>query len=198
MKFYSDNLITRINLEKWITRKWLSLELKRWYGRKNIVSRLILYVYEKLVSGLDAAESDEYLRQVHLQCKEFCCELKERKFKMLDNLLKRHGRGVIGVTDKQSENISSQADNKEVDQDVEEGSYSKKEYVGFHPRLVICNKEADCFHPRLVNITQMVLSKEEEDVLGKGFKHTLPPLNERDCGFGLQERDPWRGDEGVH
>ena len=87
-RFYSDSASTTKKLEKVMVVNWIRSELKRWYGRYNVTTRLNLMVHSKLSSCLHPVEFDLFISDVNEECRRVTEQLRRKKDRKLGDLLK--------------------------------------------------------------------------------------------------------------
>lgn len=86
-RFYSDCEFTTKKLEKSITDKWIRTELRRWYGRLNVATRLNLMVHSRLSALLPPGEFDLFMLSVNHDCRIFEANLRDKKSRKITSLV---------------------------------------------------------------------------------------------------------------
>ena len=139
-KCYSRNIATVKKVESSAIKRWIQSEIRRWYGKHNITTRLNLLTHSRLSSLLrsdpdlqpsrvdvNSAELDNFLRDINEECIAYSETLRRKKQKKLDLLLLEAG-------------------------------------------YTLNNPMSDPkFHPRIINLTDIKLEQDEEDLLQKGL-----------------------------
>lgn len=74
---------------KEITERWLRIELRRWYGKMNVTSRLAMLTYSKLSKKMDPLQFDEFMRGIDHDCRLHSSVLPSRKSRKIDALISK-------------------------------------------------------------------------------------------------------------
>jgi len=57
-RLYADSSLTAAKLTQRLTTKWINCELHRWYGKKNVNSRLVMFAHLRLSTQLAPQDLD--------------------------------------------------------------------------------------------------------------------------------------------
>jgi len=156
-------------MDKVITERWLRSELRKWYGRKNVINRLIMYVYGKLTLKLTPGD----LQKVYTEVKE---------------VLSRHGQELKTRKDRK---INALIMKKQLQYGTPQPA--ERELNAIYPTPIGNDQSGDIqhvntvpqFHPRVVNLSKIDLSPKEEELLSLGFKYALPPLDRENASINV-------------
>ena len=127
-------------MEKYIVTKWLRSELRCWYGKKNITSRLAFLTHSRLCANLAPVELDNFLRTV-------------------DKISRSHHQHLRNIKSKKIRVL-----------------INEKNGCLFHNSN---NLPPHQFYRRVVNLSSVSFSPQEEQLLEKG-PQTLPPSSQKD------------------
>lgn len=83
-----DDKLTSEKISKWLIKKWLNSELQKWYGRKNVATRLLMMTHLRLAGLVDTPELLSHINAVDERCRQERDVIRNKKNRKLEALMK--------------------------------------------------------------------------------------------------------------
>ena len=91
-RLYSDDSMTSGRIKKRLTKKWLHFELQKWYGRKNVATRLLMLTHLHLADKISNSELVSLLYSVDDRCQQERNTIRQKKSRKIEVLLRERDK----------------------------------------------------------------------------------------------------------
>ena len=81
------SIYTKDKLSRVITKKWIAIKLRKWYGLLNSTTKLVYLIHSRMSHILDPEEFDLFYQRIFNEKTNLCSSIKEKKNKKVRALM---------------------------------------------------------------------------------------------------------------